>query len=116
MIQGGDPLGNGTGSVDVVKDEFKNGLIFDVPGRVAMAQAGPGTASSQFFITERDTPQLNGDYTIFGQVVEGQELVPKSPTRRAGLRPAQHHRPHGEGHHRTRGCGAGLHRCRPPSP
>jgi peptidyl-prolyl cis-trans isomerase A (cyclophilin A) len=77
MIQGGDPLGNGTGSVDVVKDEFKNGLVFDVPGRVAMAHAGPGTASSQFFITERNTPQLNGDYTIFGQVVEGQDLVPK---------------------------------------
>jgi peptidyl-prolyl cis-trans isomerase A (cyclophilin A) len=77
MIQGGDPLGNGTGSVDIVKDEFKNGLLFDVPGRLAMAHAGPGTASSQFFITERNTPQLNGDYTIFGQVVEGQELVPK---------------------------------------
>jgi len=77
MIQGGDPLGDGTGSVDVVKDEFKNGLVFDVPGRVAMAHAGPGTASCQFFITEGPTPQLNGMYSIFGQVVEGQELVPK---------------------------------------
>jgi peptidyl-prolyl cis-trans isomerase A (cyclophilin A) len=77
MIQGGDPLGNGTGSVAVVKDEFKNGLLFDQPGRVAMAHAGPGTASCQFFITEGPTPQLNGDYTIFGQVVEGQELVAK---------------------------------------
>jgi peptidyl-prolyl cis-trans isomerase A (cyclophilin A) len=75
MIQGGDPLGNGTGSVDVVPDEFKNGLIFDRPGRVAMAHAGPGTASCQFFITEAPRHQLDGDYTIFGQVVEGQDFV-----------------------------------------
>lgn len=77
MIQGGDPLGDGSGSIEVVKDEFANGLTFDVPGRVAMAHAGPGTASCQFFITEGPVKRLDGQYTIFGQVVEGQELVAK---------------------------------------
>lgn len=77
MIQGGDPLGDGSGSIAVVKDEFANGLTFDVPGRVAMAHAGPGTASCQFFITEVPVKRLDGQYTIFGQVVEGQELVAK---------------------------------------
>ena len=78
MIQGGDPLGNGTGSTDPAPDEYNNGLKFDVPGRVALANTGtPHSSSCQFFITEVPTPQLNGGYTIFGQVVEGQELVPK---------------------------------------
>jgi peptidyl-prolyl cis-trans isomerase A (cyclophilin A) len=77
MIQGGDPLGNGTGGTDVIKDEFHPSLKFDIPGRVAMANAGPNTGSCQFFITEAPTPHLNGKHTIFGQVVEGQELVGK---------------------------------------
>jgi peptidyl-prolyl cis-trans isomerase A (cyclophilin A) len=78
MIQGGDPLGTGYGTTDPAPDEYKTGLLFDVPGRVALANTGrPGTSSCQFFITEVATPQLNGDYTIFGQVVEGMELVPK---------------------------------------
>jgi len=77
MIQGGDPLGNGTGGTDVIKDEFHPTLKFDEPGRVAMANAGPNTGSCQFFITEVPTPHLNGKHTIFGQVVEGQELVGK---------------------------------------
>ncbi len=77
MIQGGDPLGNGTGGTAVIKDEFHPTLKFDIPGRLAMANAGPNTGSCQFFITEVPTPHLNGKHTIFGQVVEGQDLVGK---------------------------------------
>ncbi len=78
MIQGGDPAGNGTGNVGFsIKDEFSPSLKFDVPGRLAMANAGPGTGSCQFFITEVPTPYLNGKHTIFGQVVEGQDVVNK---------------------------------------
>lgn len=77
MIQGGDPLGNGTGGTEPIKDEFAPNLRFDVPGRLAMANAGPGTGSCQFFITEVPTPHLDGKHTIFGQVVEGQDLVTK---------------------------------------
>ncbi len=75
MIQGGDPTGTGMGGTDVIPDEFDPSLSFDTPGRLAMANAGPGTGSCQFFITEVPTPHLNGKHTIFGQVVEGQELV-----------------------------------------
>lgn len=75
MIQGGDPTGTGMGGTDVIKDEFHPTLKFDIPGRLAMANAGPSTGSCQFFITEVPTPHLNGKHTIFGQVVEGQELV-----------------------------------------
>jgi cyclophilin family peptidyl-prolyl cis-trans isomerase len=77
MIQGGDPLGTGTGGTDVIPDEFHPSLTFDRPGRLGMANAGPGTGSSQFFITEVPTPHLNGLHTIFGQVVEGQDVVDK---------------------------------------
>ena len=77
MIQGGDPLGTGTGNVTAIRDEFHPSLKFDVPGRVAMANAGPGTGSCQFFITEGPTALLTGKHTIFGQVVEGQDLVNK---------------------------------------
>jgi peptidyl-prolyl cis-trans isomerase A (cyclophilin A) len=75
MIQGGDPLGNGTGGTAAIPDEFHESLKFDIPGRVAMANSGPNTGSCQFFITEVPTPHLNGKHTIFGQVVEGIELV-----------------------------------------
>lgn len=75
MIQGGDPQGNGTGGTDPIPDEFHPTLRFDTPGRVAMANAGPGTGSSQFFITEGTPGHLDGRHTIFGQVIEGQELV-----------------------------------------
>lgn len=77
MIQGGDPMGTGMGGTDSIKDEFHPSLKFDIPGRVAMANAGPETGSSQFFITEAPTPHLNGRHTIFGQVVIGQDVVGK---------------------------------------
>jgi peptidyl-prolyl cis-trans isomerase A (cyclophilin A) len=75
MIQGGDPTGTGMGGTDVIKDEFTPNLAFDRVGRLAMGNAGPGTGSCQFFITEVPTPHLNGLHTIFGQVVQGQEVV-----------------------------------------
>jgi cyclophilin family peptidyl-prolyl cis-trans isomerase len=74
MIQGGDPLGNGTGSPGFTfKDEFSD-LRFDQPGRLAMANSGPNTNGSQFFITEVPTPHLDGKHTIFGQC-ENLDLV-----------------------------------------
>jgi len=77
MIQGGDPEGTGRGGTDDIPDEFDPSLMFDRPGRLAMANAGPRTGSSQFFITEVPTPHLTGRHTIFGQVIEGQDLVGK---------------------------------------
>jgi len=77
MIQGGDQLGNGNGATEVIPDELLPSLQFDVPGRLAMANSGPNTSSCQFFVTEVPTPHLNGYYTIFGQVVEGMDVVSK---------------------------------------
>jgi peptidyl-prolyl cis-trans isomerase A (cyclophilin A) len=76
MIQGGDPVGNGTGGPGYrFQDEIVPGLVFDKPGKLAMANAGPGTNGSQFFITVAPAPWLNGRHTIFGAVTAGYEVV-----------------------------------------
>ncbi len=81
MIQGGDPTGTGMGGESIWKKEFKNeyapNLIFDKPFLLAMANRGPDTNGSQFFITVAPAPWLNGGYTIFGEVIKGQEIVQK---------------------------------------
>jgi len=86
MIQGGDPAGNGTGDPGYkFKNETSFTVTFDRPGRLAYANAGPGTNGSQFFITEVPQPSLNGGYTIFGQcddaAVELVKKIARMPTK-----------------------------------
>lgn len=79
MIQGGDPTGTGRGGESIwgepFEDEIVDTLKFDKPGLLAMANAGPNTNGSQFFITTVPTPWLNGHHTIFGKVINGMEVV-----------------------------------------
>jgi peptidylprolyl isomerase len=81
MIQGGDPTGTGRGGESLwgtpFEDEFKPNIVFDRSGILAMANAGPKTNGSQFFITTVPAPWLNGRHTIFGEVVEGMDVVRK---------------------------------------
>ena len=81
MIQGGDPTATGRGGESIwgkpFKDECVLELKFDKPGLLAMANAGPNTNGSQFFITTVKTPWLNGRHTIFGKVIKGYDIVKK---------------------------------------
>ena len=81
MIQGGDPTGTGAGGESIwnkpFKDEFKSGVVFNQAGILAMANAGPRTNGSQFFITTAPTPWLNGYHTIFGKVIKGSDTLSK---------------------------------------
>lgn len=92
MIQGGDPAGTGSGNPGYyVQDEFQSGRSFDRPGLVAMANAGPNTNGSQFFITVAPAAHLTNRHTIFGEVVSGYAVVEKIslvPTSR-GNRPVE---------------------------
>jgi peptidyl-prolyl cis-trans isomerase A (cyclophilin A) len=85
MIQGGDPAGTGSGAdpVNKFKNEVSSDLLFDRPGRLAYANAGANTNSSQFFITEVAAPHLNGGYTVFGQCDDAAVVLVKQIARMA---------------------------------
>lgn len=82
MAQGGDPTGTGRGGPGYrFKDEFSSKLAHDKPGVLSMANAGPNTNGSQFFITYVPTPWLDGKHTIFGQLIEGMNVLEAIPPR-----------------------------------
>lgn len=94
MIQGGDPTGTGRGGASLwgkpFADEIVPSLTFDEPGILAMANSGPNTNGSQFFITVAQTSWLDGNHTIFGKVIEGMDVVyaiSKVPTSKPGDKP-----------------------------
>ena len=96
MIQGGDPTGSGRGGESLwggrFEDEIVPGLKFDKAGILAMANAGPNTNTSQFFITLAPTPWLNGHHTIFGKIINGMDVlkaIGNVPTSKPGDRPVQ---------------------------
>jgi cyclophilin family peptidyl-prolyl cis-trans isomerase len=85
MVQGGDPTGTGRGGPGYkFGDEFDASLKHDKQGILSMANAGPGTNGSQFFITHGPTPHLNGKHTVFGVVVEGLDVLMSIPARDPG--------------------------------
>lgn len=96
MVQGGDPTGTGAGGSSIwgkpFADECKANVKFDKPGLLAMANSGPNTNGSQFFITTAETPWLNMKHTIFGEVTTGYDIVKKmesAATTKPGDRPVE---------------------------